>query len=297
MSRFDALTRGRPALELLRPTQWIKNTLVLAPLLFSGRLFEPGPLLRSLCAFAAFCCAASAGYVWNDLRDLESDREHPTKRLRPLPSGAVALEDARRMARILALSSLGLALLVGLQEVAVVASYLAVTSAYSLWLRRIVIVDVMTIGLLFVLRVEGGSLAAGVWPSDWLLVSTALLAVFLGICKRRHELLLLGETAAAHRAALRDYGPQFLDAAISLLTSTALVTYLLYATSPETVARVGSTGMLLGGPFVLYGLLRYLQLIYTRDEGGNPTDVLLSDPGVLAAVGAFGLVAFVVHYF
>ena len=200
------------------------------------------------------------------------------------------------MGRLLAASALFLGLLVGLPELGIVVAYLGVTSAYSLWLRGIVIVDVMCIGLLFVLRVEGGSVAAGVAPSDWLLVSTALLAVFLGVCKRRHELLLLGSGAASHREALRDYSPQFLDAAISLLTSTALVTYLLYATSEETVARVGSTAMLLGGPFVLYGLLRYLQLIYTRDVGGDPTDVLLSDPGVLAAVGAFGLVAFAVHY-
>lgn len=289
-------TSGRPWLELLRPSQWIKNALVLAPLLFGGRLFEIGPLLASLATFVAFCCAASAGYVWNDLRDVESDRAHPAKRLRPLAAGTVPEDFARTLARALALSALALAWLVGRDVLAIAALYLGTTLTYSLWLRNVVILDVMAIGLLFVLRVEGGSLAAGVVPTEWLLVSTGLLAVFLGLCKRRHELLLLGPDAARHRGALADYGPQFLDAAISLLTSTALITYLLYATSAETVARVGSTRMLLGGPFVLYGLLRYLQLIYTRDEGGNPTDVLLSDPGVVAAVMGFAGVAFAVHY-
>ena len=285
-----------PVLELLRPTQWIKNALVLAPLLFGGRLFEPRPLLRTIAGFAAFCLAASAGYVVNDLRDVESDRAHPAKRRRPLPAGTVTPEQARRIARTLALAALGLSLALGLRFLGVVVAYLCVTALYSAWLRNLVILDVMAIGLLVVLRVEGGALAAEVAASDWLLVSTALLAVFLGLCKRRHEVLLLGENAAAHREALRDYSPRFLDPAISLLTSTALITYLLYAMSPETVAKVGSTRMLLGGPFVLYGLLRYLQLIYTRDEGGSPTDVLLSDPGVVAAVLGFALVAFAVHY-
>lgn len=289
-------TSERPWLELLRPSQWIKNALVLAPLLFGGRLFEIGPLLASLATFVAFCGAASAGYVWNDLRDVESDRAHPAKRLRPLAAGTVPEDFARTLARALALAALALAWLVGPDVLAITALYLGTTLTYSLWLRNVVILDVMAIGLLFVLRVEGGSLAAGVVPTEWLLVSTGLLAVFLGLCKRRHELLLLGPDAARHRGALADYGPQFLDAAISLLTSTALITYLLYATSAETVARVGSTRMLLGGPFVLYGLLRYLQLIYTRDEGGNPTDVLLSDPGVVAAVLGFAGVAFAVHY-
>ncbi len=243
MNVVARMASERPWLELLRPSQWIKNALVLAPLLFGGRLFEIGPLVASLVAFVAFCCAASAGYVWNDLRDVESDRAHPAKRLRPLAAGTVPEESARTLARALALSALALAWLVGSDVLAIVALYLGSTLAYSLWLRNVVILDVMAIGLLFVLRVEGGSLAAGVVPTDWLLVSTGLLAVFLGLCKRRHELLLLGPDAARHRGALADYGPQFLDASISLLTSTALITYLLYATSAETVARVGSTLM------------------------------------------------------
>jgi 4-hydroxybenzoate polyprenyltransferase len=296
VSATPQLAAGTPLLTLLRPAQWIKNALVLAPLLFGGRLFEPRPLLRTIAAFAAFCLAASAGYVVNDLRDLDGDRAHPSKRLRPLAAGTVTPERARSLALGLALGALALSLPLGLGFVAAVGAYLAVTSLYSAWLRRLAIVDVMTIGLLFVLRVEGGSLAAGVAPSDWLLVSTALLAVFLGLCKRRHELLLLGDGASAHREALGGYAPQFLDPAISLLTSTALITYLLYAMAPETVARVGSTRMLLGGPFVLYGLLRYLQLTYARDGGGDPTDVLLSDPGVVVAVAGFALVAFAVHY-
>ncbi|MCC6641264.1 MAG: UbiA prenyltransferase family protein, partial [Deltaproteobacteria bacterium] len=262
MSRLAMFASRSPIVALLRPSQWIKNALVLAPLLFGGRLLETAPLLRTLAAFAAFCLAASAGYLMNDLRDVESDRAHPAKRLRPLAAGTVMPGRARTLACGLAAGALGIALVLGAGVFATVAGYLCVTALYSAFLRRLVILDVMTIGLLFVLRVEGGALAAQVAASDWLLVSTALLAVFLGLCKRRHELLLLGDTASAHRETLRGYSPQFLDPAISLLTSTALITYLLYAMAPETVARVGSTRMLLGGPFVLYGLLRYLQLTY-----------------------------------
>lgn len=296
MSVLATILERVPAAALLRPAQWSKNALVFAPLLFGERLFEVRPVLRTVIAFAAFCLAASAGYVVNDLRDVESDRAHPVKRLRPLATGAVTERCARALACGLALAALVLALVLGPGVFAVIVAYLLVTVLYSVLLRQLVILDVMTIGLLFVLRVEGGALAARVGASDWLLVSTALLAVFLGLCKRRHELLLLGEAAAMHRTALRGYSPQFLDPAISLLTSTALITYLLYAMAPETVARVGSTRMLLGGPFVLYGLLRYLQLTYTRDVGGDPTDVLLSDPGVLAAVTGFAAVAIAVSY-
>ena len=143
-------------------------------------------------------------------------------------------------------------------------------AAYTFWLKRVAIVDVLAIGTFYVLRVLAGSFAVGVPASDWLLMATGLVAIFLGLCKRRHELLLLGECAADHRATLGRYGSRFLDAAISLTTSTTLIAYLLYAVSPETVAKFGSRGMLVGAPFVFYGLLRYLHLVYTDGQGGSP---------------------------
>jgi 4-hydroxybenzoate polyprenyltransferase len=272
----------------------VKNGLVVVPLVFSGELLAPGRLARVALAVLAFCCASGAGYALNDLHDLEADRRHPAKRQRPLASGALP----RRLA------VLGLAALLGVAAAAggalgggfsfVLGGYFLGSLAYTHWLKRFAILDVLSIGALFLLRVQGGAVAAGVVASDWLFLVSGLLAVFLGLCKRRHELLLLGEGAAAHRASLREYTPQFLDAAISLTTSTALVTYVLYARAPETVARIGSSALLVGVPFVLYGLLRYLHLVYSKER--SPTEALLSDPGVLLAAALFTAVsAFVIY--
>ena len=194
----------------------------------------------------------------------------------------------------LAACAVGAAFFLGWTFAAVCAAYLAGSVVYTQLLKRLVIVDVLAIGALFILRVLAGSVAADVVASDWLLVMAGLLAVFLGLCKRRHELLLLREQAGAHREVLSEYTPTFLDVGISLTTATALVTYLLYARDPAVVARVGSSGLLLGAPVALYGLLRYLHLVYSREE--SPTEVLLSDPGVLGAGALFAVVCGVVLY-
>jgi len=277
----------RPA----RPSQWIKNGLVLVPLVFGRKILDPEAVWAAVQAFAAFSLAASAGYVLNDLHDVEADRHHPEKRSRPLASGAVSAGGARALAAALAATSLALAAGLGLASLAIVVGYMALSLAYTFALRGLVILDVMAIGALFILRVEGGAVAAGVPASHWLLIATGLLALFLGLGKRRHELQLLGEAAAAHRKALGAYGVRFLDQAVSLTTATALITYLLYALAPETVAYVGSRGMLLGAPFALYGLLRYLHLIYDAERGGDPTETLIRDPGIVGAVIGFVLVS------
>lgn len=281
-------------LSLLRHRQWLKNGLVIVPLIFSGELLQPGRVPRVLLAFAAFCLASSAGYVLNDLRDRERDRLHPTKRLRPLASGAMSTAAALVLCAGLTAGALGLGALVGGTFVAMVVAYLAGSLSYSLVFRHHAILDVLAIGGLFILRVLAGAVAAEVTATDWLLLLTGILAVFLGLCKRRHELLLLGEDASAHRAVLGEYTARFLDPAISITTSTALIIYLLYARSPETVERVGSSALLLGVPFLLFGLLRYLHLIYSMER--SPTDVLVSDPGVLgAALGLTAVCTFVLY--
>jgi 4-hydroxybenzoate polyprenyltransferase len=169
-------------------------------------------------------------------------------------------------------------------------------AAYSFWLKHVAIVDVIAIGTFYVLRVLAGSFAAAVPASDWLLMATGLVAIFLGLCKRRHELLLLGDGAADHRATLGRYGSRFLDAAISLTTSTTLITYLLYAVAPDTIAKFGVRGMLAGAPFVFYGLLRYLHLVYTEGRGGSPAELVATDPGVLAAAIGFAITCALVIY-
>jgi 4-hydroxybenzoate polyprenyltransferase len=286
----------KPLVALLRPRDWVKNALVLAPLLFGARLFDGDAVGRAVLAALSFCLAASAGYVWNDLADQEADRRHPVKRTRPLAAGTVSRGQAIVASILALLGALGLASVVGPPVVGAVALYVVLAATYSAWLKHVAIVDVLGIGAFYVLRVVGGSLAIGVPASDWLLMATGLLAVFLGLCKRRHELVLLGEEAAEHREALGRTGRRFLDSAISLTTSTTLITYLLYAMSPETVEKFGTRGMLAGAPFVFYGLLRYLHLVYTEGQGGSPTELVATDPGVLAAAAGFAITCAVVVY-
>jgi len=283
-------------LTLARPKDWVKNALMAAPLLFGARLFEPAALAQVGLAMAAFCLAASAGYIFNDLRDLECDRLHPLKRQRPLASGALSPRLGIALAIAMMLGAVGQGFMLGSAFSAVLLLYLSLTVLYSFSLKHLVILDVLAIGAFYVLRVVAGSIAAGVPASDWLLIATGLLAVFIGLCKRRHELLLLGGDAGLHRGVLGQYSERFLDPAISLTTSTALITYLLYAMSAETIEKFGSRGMLAGAPFVLYGLLRYLHLVYSEGHGGSPTELMITDPGVVAAATGFALVcAFVVY--
>lgn len=283
-------------IEEIRPGDWAKNVLLLAPLVFGARLFEGEAVVASLLALAAFSMAASAGYVVNDVYDRERDRLHPIKRQRPVASGRMRVDFALGLAAGLALAAVGIALAVGPGFVALVGGYLVMQIVYTGWIKHVAILDVLGLGAFYVLRVYAGAVAIAVPASHWLLLATGLLAVFLGLCKRRHEFVLLGEGAEGHRGVLGAYSVQFLDPAISLTTSTALITFLLYATAPETVAKFGSRGMLAASPFVLYGLLRYLHLVYTRGEGGSPTEVMVTDPGVLAAAAGFALVSVLVVY-
>ena len=275
----------------------MKNALVLAPLLFGAKLLEPGAVGRAVLAAFGFCLAASAGYVWNDLADRAADREHPVKRMRPLAAGRVSPRGALLLSLALVLGAFALVAPLGAGVTTCLSVYLALAVAYSLWLKHVAIVDVLGIGAFYILRVLVGSLAIDVPASDWLLMATGLLAIFLGLCKRRHELLLLGDEAARHREVLGLTNRRFLDSAISLTTSTTLIAYLLYAVDPHTVAKFGSRGMLAGTPFVFYGLLRYLHLVYSEGHGGNPTELVATDPGVLAAAVGFALACAAVIYF
>lgn len=281
---------------LLRPRDWVKNTLVLAPLLFGAKLTDAEAVGRALIAALAFCLAASAGYVWNDLADREADRRHPVKRTRPLAAGTVNVRSALLLSLGVLIGAFALALPLGPAVAACLASYLILAVTYSLWLKHVAILDVLGIGAFYILRVLIGSLAIEVPASDWLLMATGLLAVFLGLCKRRHELVLLGGEAAEHREVLGQTGRRFLDAAISLTTSTTLIAYLLYAVDEHTVEKFGSRGMLAGAPFVFYGLLRYLHLVYSEGRGGSPTELVATDPGVLAAAFGFALTCGLVIY-
>lgn len=282
--------------RLMRPAQWSKNAVVFAALIFSKHLFVPGDVLLVLAAFAAFCLVASGAYVMNDLRDCERDRQHPEKRTRPLPSGRVSPGTARVLAAALMLGGLTLAATLGLAFWVMLAAYLALQFAYTYWLKEVVILDVMAIAAGFVIRAGAGGVVIGVPVSPWLIICTFLLMLFLGFSKRRHELTLLDAKATDHRASLREYSPYFLDQMISVVTASTVVAYAIYTVSPEVQEKLGTDLLYLTIPFVLFGIFRYLYLVHVCDEGGNPTQVLLSDKPLLADVVLWVVTASILLY-
>jgi len=275
----------------MRPRQWIKNVFVFAALVFAERLGDLHDVARVVAAFAVFCLASSAVYLINDITDREADREHPVKRLRPIASGRLPVGAAATASALLAVVSMGGALALGRGFAGITLSYLAMNLAYSLLLKRVVILDVMLVAAGFLLRAWAGAAVIHVAMSHWLVLCTGLIALFLGFAKRRQELATL-EQAAEHRPILREYSLPFLDQMISIVTAATLVAYALYAFSPEVVARLGTHWMGLTIPFVLFGIFRYLYLVHQRGEGGNPTTLLLRDRPLQATV--LGWVASVV---
>lgn len=286
-----------PILKAMRPVQWVKNVFVLAPLVFAERLLETELLLRVGMAFLAFCWAASAIYLINDLRDREDDRKHPLKKHRPIASGALSVQAATVTAIILALAALGLSLYLGTVFAALLGTYLAINFAYSNGLKRVVILDIMAVSSGYVIRVMAGATAISVEVSQWLLLCTTFLALFLIISKRRHELVLLADSASGHRSVLSHYSPAFLDQMINVVTASTVVAYSLYCVDESTVERFGDNRLIFTLPMVLYGVFRYLYLIYQRHDERNPTEALLSDWPFVLNVVLWGLVVLWVVYF
>ena len=274
-----------PLIRALRPQEWIKNLLVFAGVLFSGRLDQSGALGDAVVTFAAFCAISSAGYLFNDLRDREHDRHHPEKRDRPIASGAVAGSTAAVFAALLALGALALGFAVDAEVAALVGAYGVITAAYSLLLKRLVILDVMTISSLFILRVVAGAVAVGAQASEFLLICTGMLALFLGFTKRRQEAMMEEDDpieldgAPATRPVLEHYSLPFLDQMIAMVTASAILSSVIYAVDSP---RIGSK-MLATAPSVLYGIFRYLYLIYDRRDTRSTAAILTEDPGMLFA--------------
>jgi 4-hydroxybenzoate polyprenyltransferase len=286
----------RGLLKTMRIRQWTKNSFVLAPLVFDGKLFELPMLAVALLATFCFCLASSSVYLLNDLVDIEKDRQHPRKRLRPLPSGQLNPAFAGVMAFLLAVVSIAAIGFLNLWAAAVVGLYLLQNLAYSFYLKNFVILDVIMIAVGFVLRVVAGVLVVDVQNfSPWLYVCASLLALFLGFGKRRHEIALLEDGAASHRASLDHYTLPFLDQIISIVTTSALIAYTFYSFESQT-ALAGGGKMLLTVPFVFYGVLRYLYLIHVRKLGGAPDELLLQDMPFLASILLWVLSVIVVIY-
>jgi 4-hydroxybenzoate polyprenyltransferase len=264
----------------MRPPEWIKNVLVFAGLLFSQKLRQGPQVVDAFLTFVAFCAISSAGYIANDLRDAPLDRRHPEKRHRPIASGELSERFAAGAAIVLAAIAIAIPFAaVGAGVAGLVALYGLTTLAYSLILKRLVIIDVMTIASLFILRVVAGAVAVEAHASEWLLLCTAMLALFLGFTKRRQEAMEeLTETGTA-RPVLEHYSLPFLDQMVAMVTAGAIMSYAIYAVNSPLIG----SKMLATGPSVLYGVFRYLYLIYDRRDTRSTAAILTEDPGMVLA--------------
>jgi 4-hydroxybenzoate polyprenyltransferase len=280
----------------LRPEQWTKNLLVLAGVGFGGRLLEPPAVAIALAAFAIFCALSGAVYLFNDVADREADQNHPLKRERPIASGQLSATSAVTTGVVLGIAGVATAFLLGTQFGIVAAAYLAAQILYSFGLKHVVIVDVLMIAAGFVLRAIAGAVAVNVPIGHWLLVCTTLLALFLALSKRRHELTLLADGATDHRRILEEYSPYLLDQMIGVVTSSTLIAYTVYATSSDTAARLGTAKLGLTIPFVLYGIFRYLYLVHQKRGGGSPATMLLTDRPLLGCVALWAASVIVLMY-
>lgn len=280
----------------LRPGQWTKNLFVFAALVFAERLTDITSVVRALIAFAVFCALSSTIYLINDVLDREQDRRHPLKSDRPIASGALTPTIAITAAAVLGTAAMGVSLSLGWRFFEMAAGYVVLLSAYSALLKHIVILDVLTIAAGFTLRAAAGAAAIAVPISHWLLVCTTLLALFIALSKRRHELTLLTEKAIDHRPILGDYTPYLLDQMISVVTASTLIAYVFYTISPETTAKFGTDLLSLTIPFPLYGIFRYLFLVHRRDQGGSPADLVINDRPLLVCVALWALSVIVIIY-
>lgn len=283
-------------LEALRPREWIKNTFIFAGAVFGERLLMTEVLATLLAGFILFSFGASAVYLFNDLRDVEKDKLHPQKANRPIPSGRLKGGVALFFAIIIMVTVITLSLHLGKGFGLWVLTYILVNMLYSVKLKDVVIIDVMSIAAGFVIRVLAGCSLAGVTPSDWLIICTITISLFLGFCKRRQELLLVASSGKTTRQVLEDYSIRFLDQMIAIVTAATLISYILYTLAQETVAKFGTRKLIFTSVFVLYGIFRYLYIIYQKGHSGNPTDTFFSDPPFLINCLIWGVTVLVIVY-
>ncbi len=291
----ENMTMLRALLKTMRPRQWTKNAFLFAALVFDSKLFHVADFLRTLAGFVLFCLISSAVYVFNDIADAEADRQHPTKRHRPIAAGVLPVPLALTFGVLLTALSLACAWLLGWPFTLTLCLYLALMLAYSKLFKHIPILDVLCIAAGFVLRVHAGvTLIVVERFSPWLYVIMTLLALYLGFGKRRAELALLANDASFHRKVLDGYTIPLLDQYISIISATTIVAYSLYTFfRPEAP---GNHALMLTIPFVVYGVFRYLYLIQVEHAGGAPEDILLSDRPLQIAIALWGLAVLIIFY-
>ena len=272
----------------MRPQQWTKNLVLLAGIVFSQRFLEPDLIVLSVTGVIVFCLLSGSVYILNDVFDRTRDREHPSKSKRPIASGFLDAKGAAVFALVLAAVMLAVAWRINMEFFLLALSFFALNMAYSVLLRAVVILDVIAISFSFLIRAAAGvavlhTAAPDVVLSPWLLVCTFFLSIFLAICKRRNEICAF-ESAENHRSALRDYSIRLLDQLVVLAASATLISYTIYTVWPNTVEKFGTTDLIYTIPFVLFGIMRYLFIVYKRDQGGDPSGVLIMDKGILIDV-------------
>jgi 4-hydroxybenzoate polyprenyltransferase len=283
-------TPVQAAVASLRPRQWTKNLLVYAGIVFAAELADPARWLQATVAFIAYCAASSAAYLVNDVRDAAEDRLHPFKRSRPVARGELRPREAVALAAALAATAFALTAVLGLVPLLFLAGFATLQLGYSLRLKHVVLIDVMTIGGLFVTRAAAGAAAVDVRISPWLLLCTALLALFLGLAKRRGELVLVGADGAPGRPVLEGYSLELVDQLVAVVAASTVIAYSLYTFTADEQ----TPWMMVTIPFVLFGIFRYLLLVHRRDLGEEPEAVLLSDVPILVCVGLWTLTAAVI---
>jgi 4-hydroxybenzoate polyprenyltransferase len=279
----------RAALVSLRPRQWTKNLLLFAGIIFAAKLGDLSRWAEALAAFAAYCAASSASYLVNDVRDAPHDRAHPSKRLRPIAHGELSPRLAQTFAGVLVVGAVLLVAPLGLASILFLGAFFALQAAYTLSLKHVVLLDVMTIGGLFVVRAGAGAAAVHVRISPWLLLCTALLALFLALAKRRGELVLVGAEATPGRPVLEGYSLALVDQLVTVVAASTVISYCLY-----TFTARESKAMMITIPFVLFGVFRYLLLMHRRDLGEEPEEILLRDLPILLCIAAWAVSAAVI---
>lgn len=283
-------------LYTMRPRQWTKNLLLFAGLVFSHHLFDSLFVLRSFASFLLFCALSGSVYIFNDVCDVEQDRRHPLKRHRPIASGHLGVRTAWAFGLVVAALSVLFSFMLRRSFGGVAFFYIVLMLAYSLWLKHVVILDVLVVATGFVLRAVAGAVVIHVEISSWLLICTILLALFLALSKRRHELVLLENGAGEHRPILTEYSSLLLDQMIAVVTSSTVMAYALYTISDETVRKFGTKNLQLTIPLVLYGIFRYLYLIHQKNMGGSPEKVLFTDKPLLLSIAFWaGMVLYILY--
>ncbi len=274
-------------LRLMRPHQWVKNVFVFTGLLFGHVWHDPNLVMQVVMAFTAFCLVSSTVYVFNDLVDLDQDRLHPKKCLRPLAAGRVGKSASIMLAVLLGVLGFGLACAASSKVLFILLGYALMNLAYSLWLKHVVILDVFIIATGFMLRILAGTLGVGIPPSQWLLLCGLMVALFLGFSKRRAEIIALTEDKATHRKVLEHYSPVLLDKMIGITASGMIMSYSLYTMNADTIRIHGTANLTYTVPLVMYGVFRYIYLLHHQRWGGDPAHDLLRDPHLFIVAGVW----------